>query len=87
MGSLLYFSTYEYLKVQFTPQGEERPNFVGTLGAGGVAGIMNWIVALPIDVLKTRLQIAPEGVCCSAGVLSDTTQASTSTASAACLWS
>ena len=61
-GSLLYFSTYEYLKVKFTPQGEERPSALGTLAAGGVAGIMNWVAALPIDVLKTRLQVAPEGL-------------------------
>jgi solute carrier family 25 carnitine/acylcarnitine transporter 20/29 len=61
-GSLLYFSTYEYLKVQFTPKGEKRPDMAGTLMAGGVAGIMNWVAALPIDVLKTRLQVAPEGL-------------------------
>ena len=31
----------------------------GTIGAGGFAGIMNWIAALPLDVLKTRLQVKP----------------------------
>ena len=29
--------------------------------AGGFAGIANWIVALPIDVGKSRFQTAPEG--------------------------
>ena len=29
--------------------------------AGGMAGIFQWSVALPPDVLKTRLQSAPEG--------------------------
>ena len=29
--------------------------------AGGTAGIFNWVVALPIDTLKSRLQVAPEG--------------------------
>lgn len=24
-------------------------------------GILNWCVALPVDTLKTRLQVAPEG--------------------------
>lgn len=29
--------------------------------AGGSAGIMNWVVAIPPDVLKSRYQIAPDG--------------------------
>ena len=29
--------------------------------AGGMAGIMNWVVAIPPDVLKSRYQIAPDG--------------------------
>ena len=33
-----------------------------TLFAGGMAGICNWIVAIPVDVVKSRLQAAPEGV-------------------------
>lgn len=32
-----------------------------TLCAGGFAGILNWAVAIPPDVLKSRLQTAPEG--------------------------
>lgn len=32
-----------------------------TILAGGAAGIANWIVALPIDVGKSRFQTAPEG--------------------------
>lgn len=32
-----------------------------TLIAGGTAGICNWMVAIPSDVLKSRLQTAPEG--------------------------
>ena len=33
-----------------------------TLFAGGMAGICNWVVAIPVDVVKSRLQAAPEGV-------------------------
>lgn len=36
-----------------------RPGDIGvakTLFAGGMAGICNWIVALPPDVLKSRFQ-------------------------------
>lgn len=29
--------------------------------AGGLAGIANWSVCIPPDVLKSRLQTAPEG--------------------------
>jgi solute carrier family 25 carnitine/acylcarnitine transporter 20/29 len=34
---------------------------LGVLVAGGTAGIANWAVALPIDTLKSKLQVAPEG--------------------------
>lgn len=29
--------------------------------AGGVAGVIQWIPAIPFDVIKSRLQTAPEG--------------------------
>ena len=32
-----------------------------TLFCSGMAGICNWIVALPPDILKSRVQTAPEG--------------------------
>ncbi|XP_051865817.1 mitochondrial carnitine/acylcarnitine carrier protein-like [Pristis pectinata] len=31
------------------------------LFAGGMAGIFNWVVAIPADVLKSRFQTAPDG--------------------------
>ena len=31
-----------------------------TLVAGGLAGMCNWLVAIPMDVVKSRLQAAPE---------------------------
>ncbi|PNF32103.1 Congested-like trachea protein [Cryptotermes secundus] len=34
---------------------------LSTIVAGGSAGIANWLVAMPADVLKSRLQTAPEG--------------------------
>jgi len=46
-----------------TPKGskpeELRP--IPILIAGGMAGVCNWLVAIPADVLKSRLQAAPEG--------------------------
>ena len=31
------------------------------LFAGGMAGVFNWVVAIPIDTVKNRYQGAPEG--------------------------
>eukprot|EP01099_Mayorella_cantabrigiensis_P004797 TRINITY_DN365_c0_g1_i2.p1 TRINITY_DN365_c0_g1~~TRINITY_DN365_c0_g1_i2.p1 ORF type:complete len:224 (+),score=47.21 TRINITY_DN365_c0_g1_i2:379-1050(+) len=61
VASAFYFSSYEYLKRKLTPEGKKGPSPAGTLFAGGMAGIFNWMFAIPIDTLKTRLQIAPEG--------------------------
>lgn len=60
-ASFFYFSTYEYLKRLFTRENEDSPSTVATLTAGGFAGIMNWFGCIPIDTLKTRLQVAPTG--------------------------
>jgi len=60
-GSFFYFGAYEYLKYHLTPEGKSGPGVLGTLFAGGMAGIANWIAALPIDTLKSKLQVAPEG--------------------------
>ncbi|XP_069544867.1 mitochondrial carnitine/acylcarnitine carrier protein-like isoform X1 [Brachyistius frenatus] len=59
----LYFLTYEYLKRFLTPEGQSvsqlsTPNIIL---AGGVAGILNWTIALPPDVLKSNFQTAADG--------------------------
>merc|ERR1712154_562791 len=61
-ASAAYFASYEL--IQRWMSGAERCELsVGkTLFAGGMAGICNWIVAIPVDVVKSRLQAAPEGV-------------------------
>lgn len=51
----MYFMTYEYLKEQFTPEGGKL-SLLATITAGGFAGIANWIVGMPPDILKSRLQ-------------------------------
>jgi solute carrier family 25 carnitine/acylcarnitine transporter 20/29 len=62
-GSVAYYGAYEMTKRLLTPKGSE-----GTLSplivlfAGGMAGVANWTVAIPADVLKSRLQSAPEGM-------------------------
>ncbi|XP_076447347.1 mitochondrial carnitine/acylcarnitine carrier protein-like [Babylonia areolata] len=62
-ASGMYFMTYEWLQHVLTPSGHQRGELsIGrTLFAGGMAGIFNWMVAIPPDVLKSRLQTAPHG--------------------------
>ncbi|KAJ0036384.1 hypothetical protein NQD34_005061 [Periophthalmus magnuspinnatus] len=56
----LYFLTYEYLKNLLTPEGQSVSELSTPkiLLAGGVAGILNWTIALPPDVLKSNFQTA-----------------------------
>lgn len=59
----MYFLTYEYTKnacaARFGTDGSLA--LLGTIFAGGMAGIANWCIGMPADVLKSRLQTAPEG--------------------------
>ncbi|AWP09997.1 putative tafazzin-like [Scophthalmus maximus] len=59
----LYFLTYEYLKRFLTPEGQSvsQLSTANILLAGGVAGILNWTIALPPDVLKSNFQTAADG--------------------------
>jgi len=60
-ASAAYFASYEL--IQRGLQGPDRTQLSiwSTLFAGGMAGICNWLVAIPMDVVKSRLQAAPEG--------------------------
>lgn len=60
-GSGMYFLAYEAIKDFLTHNGRDAPTFLGTIFAGGSAGIAMWVVAMPPDVLKSRLQTAPAG--------------------------
>ncbi|XP_078520768.1 mitochondrial carnitine/acylcarnitine carrier protein-like isoform X2 [Lissotriton helveticus] len=59
----MYFMSYEWIKEFLTPEGKSvsQLSTVRILLAGGLAGVCNWVVAIPMDVLKSRFQIAPEG--------------------------
>eukprot|EP00094_Tigriopus_californicus_P005475 TCALIF_05277-PA protein Name:"Similar to dif-1 Protein dif-1 (Caenorhabditis elegans)" AED:0.11 eAED:0.11 QI:0/0/0/0.5/1/1/2/0/319 len=58
-----YFTSYEIIKRNMAPAGGDpsQLSLGRTLLAGGLAGICNWVVALPPDVIKSRLQTAPDG--------------------------
>lgn len=62
-ASGMYFASYEFLKNALTPPGKDPSELsIGSvLVAGGVAGILNWAVAIPPDVLKSKFQTAPDG--------------------------
>lgn len=58
-----YYLSYEYIMRQITPVGGSRDQ-IGTLQvllAGGLAGIIWWMVGLPADVITSRIWTAPEG--------------------------
>jgi solute carrier family 25 carnitine/acylcarnitine transporter 20/29 len=63
----MYFLTYEFIKKKVNEsvaEGEKLTptrEFTGTVLAGGMAGVANWTVGMPQDVLKSRLQTAPLG--------------------------
>lgn len=54
----MYFLTYEVVKKEMQAKfGSEGPKaLMGTIFAGGMAGIANWAIGMPADVLKSRLQ-------------------------------
>ncbi|KAG7311990.1 hypothetical protein JYU34_001431 [Plutella xylostella] len=61
-ASGVYFMTYELVKEKLIPEdASAQVKMLAAITAGGCAGIGNWIVAMPADVLKSRLQTAPEG--------------------------
>lgn len=61
-GSMAYFGVYEILRNVLSQGGDPNSlNPVATLVAGGFAGMANWMVAIPADVIKSRLQTAPTG--------------------------
>uniref|UniRef100_A0A1B6LK75 Mitochondrial carnitine/acylcarnitine carrier protein n=1 Tax=Graphocephala atropunctata TaxID=36148 RepID=A0A1B6LK75_9HEMI len=60
-ASGMYFMTYEWIQELLRPEGATEVSMLSTIFAGGMAGICNWLVGIPADVLKSRLQTAPEG--------------------------
>ncbi|CCM05191.1 uncharacterized protein FIBRA_07400 [Fibroporia radiculosa] len=62
-GSAAYFAAYEITKKFLTPAGSSPSdlNLSAIILAGGTAGIAMWSIAIPPDVLKSRIQSAPTG--------------------------
>ncbi|KAM4570433.1 solute carrier family 25 member 45 [Fundulus diaphanus] len=64
----LYFLPYEVIRKALTETGEE-PGTFAILMAGGVAGVVTWACATPMDVVKARLQMSGAGGRQYSGVL------------------
>ncbi|KAJ3490545.1 hypothetical protein NLI96_g1332 [Meripilus lineatus] len=62
-GSAAYFAAYEVTKKLLTPAGADPSelNLGAVILAGGTAGVAMWSIAIPPDVLKSRIQSAPSG--------------------------
>jgi len=62
-GSAAYFAAYEVTKKALTPAGSSPSelNLGAIVLAGGTAGVAMWSLAIPPDVLKSRIQSAPSG--------------------------
>lgn len=50
-GFSSYFVSYELMMRM-----KENPGMFYTLMAGGLAGVISWIIVIPVDVIKSRLQ-------------------------------
>lgn len=48
--------TYEWVQELLKPEGSTEFGMLRTIFAGGMAGVCNWGVGIPADVLKSRLQ-------------------------------
>ncbi|KAL4242123.1 mitochondrial carrier family protein [Abortiporus biennis] len=62
-GSAAYFAAYEVTKKFLTPAGASASdlNLGAVIVAGGTAGVAMWSIAIPPDVIKSRIQSAPTG--------------------------
>ncbi|KAK2851118.1 hypothetical protein Q5P01_007394 [Channa striata] len=56
----LYFLPYEVTRKALTESGKQ-PGTFAILMAGGVAGVVTWAFATPMDVVKARLQMSGAG--------------------------
>ncbi|KAI8907922.1 mitochondrial carrier domain-containing protein [Gorgonomyces haynaldii] len=59
-GSAAYFVGYEFFYRLLRKEGESL-SVGAVLFAGGMAGVCMWSIAIPPDVIKSRIQAAPAG--------------------------
>lgn len=59
MARGMYFGVYEHCKRKFKEHGILSNDFVLAFFSGGIGGVAFWVVAMPADVVKSRMQTAP----------------------------
>ncbi|KAJ3077391.1 carnitine transporter [Podochytrium sp. JEL0797] len=59
-GSAAYFVAYEYFYRLLKKDGQSL-SIGATLFAGGMSGVAMWSIAIPPDVIKSRIQASPAG--------------------------
>ncbi|KAJ3285219.1 carnitine transporter [Borealophlyctis nickersoniae] len=59
-GSAAYFVAYEWV-YRMLRKDSENLSIGAVLFAGGMAGVAMWSIAIPPDVIKSRIQTAPKG--------------------------
>lgn len=63
-GLVTFFTSYDYFKRLLVPPSRMNRTIESVSGivlAGGLAGTVSWMVSLPSDVLKSRVQAAQKG--------------------------
>lgn len=60
-GSAAYFAAYEVTKKWLTPKDSKDLSVGAVIFAGGTAGVAMWTIAIPPDVIKSRIQSAATG--------------------------
>ncbi|ORC84563.1 mitochondrial carrier protein [Trypanosoma theileri] len=60
-GSMAWFGAYEYTKMKICAN-PKAPTVPEALFAGGMGGLGMWSFAIPLDVIKTRVQASHEGL-------------------------
>ncbi|XP_075249748.1 mitochondrial carnitine/acylcarnitine carrier protein-like [Convolutriloba macropyga] len=62
-ASGMYFASYHSIqRIMRRGDPDKHLSSAQILVAGGFAGVFNWLVGMPADVLKTRFQTAPVGM-------------------------
>jgi len=63
IGGAFYYGLYETLKRKFKERSEkEELSVAENLLAGGLSGVFMWSIVYPFDLIKSRIQTAPESM-------------------------